>query len=149
MILESWPPISITVWASAWNRQAAMARNGLERLPRSFRLRLTLSWTAAPRPLPFSCWAGFLEYSYHGATGVTLSIRNVTRSDTQGLNGGIVVYHHLAFPWSARFDFYGLSSLNNPRYWQVVYAPSLARVINTTALRMTLVGWDRSSPGTW
>jgi hypothetical protein len=119
------------------------AQTGLSRLPLLSRFKLALSATAGFGSTPFSNVSGFVTYSYHEQTTATFGLQSIQRSDTQGLNFAFTFYRRLALPWSARFDFFGLSAVNYPRYWQVVYAPSISRVINTTTLGLTFVGCDK------
>ena len=116
----------------------------MQQIPHRYRLAVTLSQTEGFGSGPFHNTSAFLKLSRHDQTTLTLGFQNVVRDSDNGFNVGAVFYRQLAFPWSVRGDFYGLGAFNKPRYWQVVYAPSIARVINTTTVRLTLVGLDKA-----
>jgi tetratricopeptide (TPR) repeat protein len=121
----------------------AIVQQGLDRLPRSYPLTATLSQTIGIGPGQFLSTTALLKYSHLDRTTLTAGLQYVAHPGAEGFNCAVVAYHRLAFPWAIRFDFYGLSAFNQPRYWQVVFAPSVARLINTTRLQFTLVGWDK------
>jgi hypothetical protein len=116
-------------------------RQGLALLPVRYRLKLTLSVTGARDSARML--AGFVEYSHYYRTTVAFGFQTVdVRKQWQGFNTALVVYHRLEYPWSARFDFYTLSSARDPRYWRIVYAPAVGRRFGDWAARATLIGWD-------
>jgi hypothetical protein len=119
----------------------AAARQGLALLPLRYRLKLTLSATGARDSARML--AGFVEYNHYYRTTVAFGFQTVdVRSRWQGFNTALVVYHRLTYPWSARFDFYTLSSSRDPRYWRIIYAPAVGRSFGDWATRATLIGWD-------
>lgn len=123
-------------------RPEPQARAGLGLLPLPYHLKLTGTWIddfGARRS-----FSGFLEYNHHFRTTVTFGAQGVVRGSAwAGFNTAFVVYHRLRYPWSARFDFFTLSANQDPRYWRLVYAPSLGYKHRGWNLRGTLVGWDR------
>jgi hypothetical protein len=126
------------------------ARQGLAALPLRYRYKLTLSGSVAPNQGSFL--TGFVEYNHFYRTTVALGFQGTNvKEQFQGFNTSLVVYRRLGYPWSLRFDFLTLSSANDPRYWRLVYAPTLRRRWSPAApvgqsgewdLRATIVGWD-------
>ncbi len=121
--------------------EPATVRQGLALLPVRYRLKLTLSATGARDSARML--AGFVEYNHYYRTTVAFGFQSVdVRTQWQGFNTALVVYRRLGYPWSARFDFYTLSSARDPRYWRIVYAPAVGRAFGDWAARATLIGWD-------
>ncbi len=119
----------------------ATVRQGLALLPPRYRVKLTLSATGARDSAKML--SGFVEYNYYYRTTVAFGFQTVdVRAQWQGFNTALVIYHRLTYPWSARLDFYTLSSARDPRYWRIVYAPALGRSFGDWAMRATLIGWD-------
>jgi hypothetical protein len=123
-------------------RPEPQATAGLKLLPLYYRFRLTGTWTddfGVRRS-----FSGFVEYNHHFRTTVTLGAQGVLRgSGWGGFNTALVVYRRLRYPWSVRFDFLTLSANQDPRYWRLVYAPSLGYAHRGWSLRAAFVGWDR------
>lgn len=118
------------------------ARQGLALIPGRHRFKLTghAALGMAPRSLTA---AGFVNYVHHHRTSVTAGLQYVRPdSSWQGFNTVLVLYRQLAFPWSARLDLVTMSSTEDPRYWQVVYAPAVSRSIGEADAGITLVGWN-------
>jgi tetratricopeptide (TPR) repeat protein len=118
------------------------ALEGRALVPRPYRLGLTGAVTG-----DFGTrltWFGFVEYNRRFVTTITFGFQGVKRdSGWSGFNTGLVVYHRLRYPWSARLDLYTLSALTDPRYWRMVYAPSVTRLVLGMPARLTLIGWDK------
>lgn len=120
----------------------SLARQGLELLPRPYRFKLTTAYTseleAGLRTL-----AGFIEYNHRSQTTVTLGFQSTSQNaDCRGLHSVLVLCRRLKYPWSARLDLFTLSEWNDPRYWKVIYAPSLAASRGVSSAGITLIGWN-------
>jgi hypothetical protein len=130
-----------TTFRSVPPARSEIARQGLAALPEIRRFKLTAGALAVPG---FLVWSGFAEYNARFHTTLTLGIQGVYRSDWQGFNSGAVLFHRLDYQSALRLDFYGLGAFNEPRYWQVMYAPSYVRYFDYHIWsRLAFVGWDK------
>jgi hypothetical protein len=120
----------------------ALALEGLALLPLKYRFKFTLAGSVSPGQ--GNSLTGFVEYNHFHRTTVALGLQSArVKNSFQGFNTSLVVYRRLGYPWYARLDFLTLSAANDPRFWRLVYAPSLGRHLGEWNVRVTLVGWDR------
>ena len=120
----------------------ARAREGRAQLPVSYRFKLTGTLTSGRSST--RSFGGFLEYNHHFRTTVTFGFQSVAQeSGWCGYNSVLVIYRRLRYPWSVRLDLFTLAATTDPRYWRMVYAPSLLRLFDGTPVRLTFIGWDR------